>query len=84
MCVSKLAKHFISCDTLLNFGKVTKYEFDTCTGSRVIKNFLSGGPKSPRGWNRVKVKAIAISRKQWYFESLTLFDMGMMPTPKCF
>ena len=37
-CVYKLAKNFISQDTLLNLRKVTKYELDTCTGSRVIKN----------------------------------------------
>ena len=42
-CVYKLAKIFISQDTLLNFRKVTKYELDTCTSSRVIKNFLGGG-----------------------------------------
>ena len=53
-CVYKLAKNFISQNTLLNFRKVTKYELDTCTGSRVIKIFV-GGPKSPppSGWNKV-------------------------------
>ena len=44
-CVYKLAKNFISEDTLLNFRKVTKYELDSCTGSRVIK--------APPGWNGV-------------------------------
>ena len=47
-CVYKLAKNFISLDTLLN---VTKYEHDTCTSPRVIKNFRWGGLK---GWNRAK------------------------------
>ena len=45
-CVYKLAKNFVSQNTLLNFRKVTKYELDTCTGSRVIKNFF-GGLKAP-------------------------------------
>ena len=35
-CVYKLAKSFISRDTLLNFRKVTKYELDTCTGSSLV------------------------------------------------
>ena len=42
-CVYKLSKtlyHEILCCIL---RKVTKYELDTCTGSRVIKNFLWGG-----------------------------------------
>ena len=41
-CVYKLAKHFISQDTVTNFRKVTKYELDTCSGSRVRKNFRWG------------------------------------------
>ena len=41
-CVYKLAKNFISQDTLLNFRKITKCEIDTCTGSRVFKNFRWG------------------------------------------
>ena len=46
-CVHTLANNFISRDTLLNFRKVTKYELDTCPGSRVIKNFLWGDLKAP-------------------------------------
>ena len=42
-CVDKLSKIFIPLDALLNFRKVTKYELNTCTGSRVIKNFSLGG-----------------------------------------
>ena len=41
-CVYKLSKNFISRDTFLNFRKVTKYERDTCTGSRLIKDFRDG------------------------------------------
>ena len=41
-CVYKLTKNFISRDTLLNLRKVTKYELDTCTSSRVIRNFRWG------------------------------------------
>ena len=41
-CVYKLAKNFKSQDTLLNFRKFIKYELDSCTGSRVIKNFRWG------------------------------------------
>ena len=52
--VYKLAKNFMSRDTLLNFRKVTKYELDTCTGSRVINNFRWGWPRPP-GWNRVEI-----------------------------
>ena len=48
-CVYKLAKNFISQVTLLKFRKSTKYELDTCTGSRVIKNFVLGGLKGPPG-----------------------------------
>ena len=50
-CAVKLSKVVMSSDTLLNFRKVTKYELDTCTGSRVI-NFFVGGITP--GWNRVK------------------------------
>ena len=42
-CVDKLSKIFISADALLNFRKVSKYELDTCNGSRVNKIFLGGG-----------------------------------------
>ena len=41
-CVYKLSKNFISRDILLNFRKVTKYELDTCTGSRVINLGMAG------------------------------------------
>ena len=55
-CVYKLAKNFISRDTPLNLGNVTKYELDSYTGSRVVKNFRwGGGQKAPPGWNRVKI-----------------------------
>ena len=57
-CVYELAKNFISRDTLLNFRKVTKYELDTYTGSRVIKTFRWGAFLAPPplpGWNRVKL-----------------------------
>ena len=59
-CVYKLAKNFISEDILLNFRKVPKYELDTSTGSRVIKNFRSrrAGGGGLKGWNRVKMKYI--------------------------
>ena len=43
--VYKLAKNITSQDSL---GKVAKYELDTCTGSRVIKNFLWGAFPPPR------------------------------------
>ena len=59
--VYKLAKTFMSQDTLLNFRKVTKYELDTCTGSRVIKNFRWGGrAKSPRGGIGLSLKTIMV------------------------
>ena len=48
-CVYKLFENFIARDTLLKFRKVTKYELDTCTGSRVIKDFRWGAS----GWNRL-------------------------------
>ena len=53
-CVYKLAKNFISRDTLLNFRKVTKCELHTCTGSRVIKNFFKSPPSDGIG-SRVKI-----------------------------
>ena len=41
--VYKLSESFISQDTLLNVRKVTNYELDTCTGSRLIENYRWGG-----------------------------------------
>ena len=47
--VYTFAKNFTSRDTLLNFRKISKYELNNCTGSRVTKNFRWGRPKSPPG-----------------------------------
>ena len=46
-CVYKLAKSFVPRYTILNVRKVTKYELDTYTGSRVIKKFLWGPKRRP-------------------------------------
>ena len=67
MCL-QLSKNFISQDILFDFRKVTKYEIDTCTGSRVIENFRRG-PKSPPplAWNSVKVQITALTSTSFSF-----------------
>ena len=42
-CVDKLFKIFYRQVLYYILGKVTKYELDTCTGSRVITIFCGGG-----------------------------------------
>ena len=68
-----MSKNFISWDTLLNFRKVTKYKLDTCTGSRVIKNFHWGeGPQGRIGLKLSRHLAFFINLHSSFFAIINL------------
>ena len=73
-CAYKLSKNLISRDRIL--GKVTKYELDTCTGSRVITNFRWGGGGGGGAKSRIGLKSLFLHFQKWVGFK-TFFDSHM-------
>ena len=65
-CVYKLAKNFISRDTLLNFRK--SHQICMSLIPALVRELLKK-TKSPPGWNRVKVPFYSLFHKFWQSSS---------------